>query len=85
MKKLKIVFISVLVLVLGYASIKIIPSFNNLRDKITGGAGAGLLLSRPKSASFVMIIILLAVIAFFNRKRIKEIIEKIKEKRSEKL
>lgn len=50
---------------------------------ITGGviAGAGLLLSRPKLASFTMIITLLSIIGYYNRKRIEKIIEKIRKKR----
>ncbi len=53
---------------------------------ITGGfvAGAGLLLNRPKFASFFMIAIILFIIYYFNRKRFKKIIEKIREKRADK-
>jgi len=88
MKKLRIVLIACIVLVLGYASIKVVSSFNNdLGNKITGMiiAGAGLLLSRPKTSSFIMIIIILSLVFYFNRERIGKTIEKIKERRVEKL
>jgi hypothetical protein len=50
---------------------------------ITGGviAGAGLLLSRPKFGGFLMVMIILAVIGYYNRKKIGKLIEKIRKKR----
>ncbi len=85
-----ITFIFALILVLSYfsyVSIKIIElkTGYELKDKITGfvTAGAGLLLSRPRTASFIVIFIMVAIIYFFNRERIKGVIEKIKGKNRE--
>lgn len=63
------------------------PFYKKGLSFITGAiiAGAGLLLSRPRLASFLMIIIILSIVGYFNRKRIERIIEKIREKRTEKL
>ena len=59
------------------------PAYKKGISKITGVLmfGAGVLLSRPRFGSSIMIIILLAIIGYFNRKRIKKIIEKIRENR----
>jgi len=70
-----------------YISIRIIEfkTGYDIEAKITGLAsfGAGLLLSRPKAGSAIMIIIILGIIVYFNRKRIRSIIEKIKGKKEE--
>lgn len=59
------------------------PFYKRGLSMITGGviAGAGVLLSRPKTASFLMMFILIAVVYYFSKNKIKKIIEKIREKR----
>lgn len=59
------------------------PLYKKGFNFITGGviAGAGVLLNRPKLASFTMIIIILSTIGYFNRKRIEKIIKKVRERR----
>jgi uncharacterized membrane protein len=92
MKAKKIISILASILILSYfsyISIKIIEvkTGYDIEGKITGlaTAGAGLLLSRPRSASFIMIFIIVAIIYYFNRERIKNLIEKIKGKREEEI
>ncbi len=48
-------------------------------------ASTGLLLKRPNMASLIIIVVLLSLFGYFNRSRIKNIIKKIGERRSEKL
>lgn len=59
------------------------PLYKKGLGLITGGiiAGAGLLLSRPKLASSIVIIVILSIVCYYNRERIEKIIEKIREKR----
>ena len=88
MKVKRITFILASILLFSYfsyISIKIIEfkTGYNIESKITGLAsfGAGLLLSRPKAGSAIMIIIILALVVYFNRGRIKNLIEKIRERK----
>jgi len=83
----RIILMLILILAVSYVSIKVISRYNGeLGDKITGAIvfGAGLLLSRPKSGSIIMIVMVLALVGYFNRERIEKIIEKIRKKRVEK-
>ncbi|MBW2974760.1 hypothetical protein KY366_03505 [Candidatus Woesearchaeota archaeon] len=41
----------------------------------------GILMARPGTALFIMIMIIAGIIAHYNKKRIKRIIEKIRKKR----
>jgi len=59
------------------------PLYKKGLNFITGGVifGAGVLLSRPRAGSVAMIMIILALIGYFGRGKIKKLIEKIREKR----
>jgi len=62
------------------------PAYKKGMSWITGGviAGAGVLLNNPKSASFIMVIVILSLIGYFNREKIGKFIERMREKREKK-
>ena len=62
------------------------PAYKKGMGWITGGviAGAGILMSSPRSASVIMIIVILSLMGYFNRKKVGKFIEKIREKREKK-
>ncbi|MBW2988771.1 hypothetical protein KY358_00470 [Candidatus Woesearchaeota archaeon] len=59
------------------------PFYKKGLSWITGGvvAGRGALMSRPGLASFVMIVIVLSIVIYYNRKAFLKIIGKIRERR----
>lgn len=59
------------------------PFYTKLLRWITGGVvvGSGLLLDKPKLASFIIILIILGFICYYGRERIRRVIKKIREKR----
>lgn len=85
--KRKIGFLGVIIVVLiSISALVFIVEFGTeyeVINKVTGSivAVTGLLMSRPRVGSSIMIIVILSLICYYSRERIEKLIEKIREKK----